>query len=448
MLFRSEGWEKREIKDENGIYDSRLDEELNLIFEKNFENYFLILYDIMSFCKENGIITGAGRGSSAGSLVAYLLGITHVDPIEYNLLFFRFIDPSRNDLPDIDTDFQEDRRYEVFAYIIRKYGEDNVAHINTFAKLSSKTALADMNRVFSVLPSDSLKITKKLKTDISLAEQLADTENQELNNFFNKNKLPCLYASRLEGNNRQKGVHAAGVVVSTEKLRNNFPLENTKFILPAVSLDGWDELGLLKIDILGLNYLMIFEKIITQLKKEKKIEIDIYSVKPNDKKVLQSIFEDQTGIFQFDTSLMKKLMKDLKNTGDFKLIVDLNALARPGALHSGATAKYIEKQNKGIESSYYFPELKKYLHSTNGEILYQEQVMLICKDIADFTWAEVNKVRKIIGKTMGRDELNKWKQKFLDQGVKNNFDLEKLILLWNDIETFGEIGRASCRERV
>ena len=434
-------WEKLGINNyKNGKeYKERFDEELNLIIEKGFINYFLILYDIMVFCKEEDILVGAGRGSSAGSLIAYLLDITHVDPIEYNLLFFRFIDPSRNDLPDIDSDFEDVKREKVRRYLFQKYGKENVALISTFTKLSSKTALLDMARVYDVPLNEISKITKNIDNSKNL--NVCKNEYEKVGNFAKK--YPDVYynAERIEGNVRQKGVHAAGVIVSENSLIDRVPLiEDKKTGLNVISIDGWEKLNLLKIDILGLNYLSIIKRCVDLIKEKHGKEIDVYEIKPNDKKVLRSLEKDNIGVFQFDTDLMKKLIKTAGYINSFNILCDLNCLARPGSLQSGGTKSYLEKYRGEKDIVYEIPQLKKYLSETLGEILYQEQVMLICKEIGNFKWNEVNKIRKIIGKTQGSHKFIEYADQFIEGAKVKGINEDKAKKLWYNLAKFGGYG--------
>ena len=392
------------------VYTKRLIYESEVIGNLGIGQYFLIVEDIISEARRRGILVGPGRGSSAGSLICYLLGITQVDPIKHGLYFERFLNPDRIDLPDIDVDFEKSRRAEVIGYITDKYGADNTANINTFGKLTVKNAFKDVAKVFGV----------NFLTANSLGKQVEDEESFD--------KVPDLVkfkgtragqniiseAIRLSGRIRQVGKHACGYIISSKPLRTVSVLEKRK----DAKVINWDmahceDFGLLKVDVLGLATLSILGEAQRLLEKQG-IDIDFSKIPLEDPQILEAFNRGEgAGVFQFENSGMQSLLRAIPIEG-FETVTATTALFRPGSLGSGETERY-KKIARGEEyETYDCEELRPMLKATKGVMVYQEQIMRIFNQLGGFTWAESDKMRKIIGKKLGADEFNKHKTHFVD----------------------------------
>lgn len=398
-------------------YRERLIYELEVIKRLGFRKYFLIVEDIINWARNQGIMVGCARGSSAGSLVCYLLGITQIDPLKHGLYFERFLNPERIDLPDIDVDFQDDRRDEVFAYIKHKYGTDRTAHINTYGQLTVKSAFRDVCRVFGI---NNLKVNM-------LSKLIGDEESfekvPELVNFGKHNPDIIEQAKKLAGTIRQVGVHACGFLVSSKPLNGVSVLERRK----DARVVNWDKdqaekFGLVKIDILGLSTLTILNMAKNLIKKNRGVDIEFTEIPLNDELTLEGFAKGEgIGVFQFENSGMQGLLKSL-NIDSFETIADATALFRPGSLNSGQTETYV-KIAKGDEyESYLCEQLRPILSPTKGVMVYQEQIMQIFNQLAGFTWAEADKMRKIIGKKLGKDEFEKHREHFSNGCEANGID--------------------------
>ena len=412
-------------------YMDRLLFEIDVIKKKNFVRYFLIVEDMISWARNNGIMVGPARGSSAGSLVCWLLGITQVDPLRWGLYFERFLDIEREDYPDIDVDFQDDKRHLVFEYIRSKYGYDKTAQITTFGFLKSKSAFRDVCRVNG----------KDMITVNYLSKQLDDEspidDVPEVNAFLNKNPGIKDSVNGLMGTIRQQGCHAAGIVVSSKPLNEICVVERRS----GSDVCNWDKrecenFGLVKIDVLGLSTLSVLSRAKYLIKKHRDVDIDFDSIDLRDEEVLSLFQEGKTaGVFQFESKNMKKLLTDIRPK-DFEQVTDCTALYRPGALGSGQTEHYTQIAKGDDYESYLFPELKPILQKTYGNILYQEQIMQIFNIIGGFTWAEANKMRKIIGKKLGSDEFEKHREHFVSGAVSNGISDTHANKLFTDMVSF------------
>lgn len=396
------------------VYRERLVYELEVIRRLGFVKYFLIVWDVITWARGQGIMVGPGRGSAAGSLVSYLLGITQVDPIKHGLYFERFLNPERVSMPDIDVDFADDRREEVFAYIRSKYGHDFTANINTFGMLTAKSAFRDVARVFSISP---LRVN-------ALSKQIEDAESfdavPEVAAFARENPAIVEHARKLAGTIRQSGVHACGIVVSSRPLQDVSVVEHRNGNVEVVNWDmrKAEKFGLLKIDILGLTTLTILNKTL-ELLGRRGIDIDLVGLPLDDAATLAEFSAGNgLGVFQFENSGMCQLLRDI-NANTFEAITDCTALYRPGSLNSGQTARYVAIA-KGHEYETYPTELlRPILGPTRGQLVYQEQIMRICADIGGFSWAEADAIRKIIGKKLGAEEFEKHREHFVN-GCKGN----------------------------
>ena len=440
----------------------RIEFELNTIINMGFPGYFLIVMDFIRAAREElDVSVGPGRGSAAGSVVAYCLRITDLDPLKYDLLFERFLNPDRISLPDIDTDFEDCGRGKVLDYVSRKYGETHVAHIVTYGKMATKSALADVGRVQQIpLPRvnelkaliperefpDSVmsklpKGAKKPKVNLRSCYELIDELEHEYK-FGDPNTRSMLeYAARLEGTIRQVGVHACGVIIGADDLTNFAPLssvedKNAKKRVLVTEYDGHvvESVGLIKMDFLGLITLTIIKECLRNVKKARGIDIDIDHI-PIDDELTYKLFQEgrTVAVFQFESAGMQKYLRELKPTviGD---LIAMNALYRPGPMDY--IPQFI-KRKQGLEPvSYDIPVMEKYLKDTYGVTVYQEQVMLLSRLLANFTRGESDKLRKGMAKKVAKilDEL---KPKFINGGKANGHDANTLEKIWKDWEKFG-----------
>ncbi|MEZ4358183.1 MAG: DNA polymerase III subunit alpha [Eubacteriales bacterium] len=383
-------------------YVVRLDYELNVINQMGFTDYFLIVYDYVNFAKQNGIYVGPGRGSAAGSLVAYTLRITDIDPLEYDLLFERFLNPERVSMPDIDIDFCVERRSEVKDYIVKKYGQERVAQIITFNTLKAKLAIKDVARVLRCPPSESDRISKMVPFSLHMTIDRAMEENPRLKAEYdtNENVRNILdIAKKLEGLPRNASVHAAGLVISKDRIDDYVPLQtSTKVsgLITQFTKDDLESLGLLKMDLLGLTNLTVIRHTIDMVKQNKGIDIDIQEIGLNDKEVYKLIGEGDTdGVFQLESSGMRALMMQLKpkNLGDIMAGI---SLYRPGPMES--IPVYLEAKKHPNLIKYKHPSLKSILAETYGCMVYQEQVMEIVRALAGYSLGRSDLVRRAMSK--------------------------------------------------
>lgn len=425
------------------VYEERLDDEIEKVRQMGFPGYFLIVWDIVRFSKEKGIRVGPGRGSVVGSLVAYVTGITAIDPLEYDLIFERFLNPDRISMPDIDIDFDGERRDEVIDYIRNKYGEENTAQIVTFGRMKAKLAIRDIGRVLEIPLGDVNKLAKmipdgpkvELKSEIDGSIDL----QKELKHVPETKRL-INFALKLENNIRHTGVHAAGVVIAPKKLTEFMPLYKAKEdIVTQFEKDEVEEIGLLKMDILGLKTLTIIENALKAIKEVEGKEIDLDNI-PLDDETTFKVFQegDTDGIFQFESSGMRDYLRRSK-PDKITDIIALNALYRPGPLGSGMAEVYVKRKLGKEKVEYLFPELQDILEDTYGIIIYQEQVMRISVKLAGFAMSKADEMRKIMGKKLTH-KLPPVKKAFLEGGIKKGFNKKKLEQLFGQMETFAEYG--------
>src|SRR3989339_164868 len=367
-------------------YKERMDYELSVIDKMGWPSYFLIVADFVNWAKNRKIVVGPGRGSAAGSLVCYLTGITNLDPIEYDLLFERFLNPDRVSMPDIDLDFADIRRDEVISYVEEKYGKDHVAQIITFGTMAARAAVKDVGRALGVPYEYCDKLSKAIPMFTSIQEAL-DTVD-EFSSMYKKEpeaKRVIDHALRLEGVARHSSTHACGVLITKDQLTENVPVQfassGDKTIVSQYSLHPVEDLGLLKMDFLGLKNLTIIESAIKIIKKTRGIEIDINKI-PLDNKETYELFQkgETTGVFQFESSGMKRYLRELKST-EFEDIIAMVALYRPGPMEW--IPDYIGGKNGTKKLTYLHPKLEPILKKTYGVAIYQEQVMQISKDLAE-----------------------------------------------------------------
>lgn len=439
--------EKRKAKKD--IYKQRLDEEMELIVRQGFCEYFLIVEEIIRWCKENNIMTGPGRGSAGGSLVCYLLNITKIDPVEFNLLFSRFISPDRIDLPDIDNDFQDNKRYMIIEHFKEIYGEDHVATVSTFMTMKGRCALRDVARVFDVPLADVDEAAKIIEETEDAQSLIASSfkEFDEGKRFKKKYPEVTDIAIKLENQVRGKGQHAAAVVLSSDNLKNGDKVylqlggKTKKDVI--VNWDKYDieYEGLMKLDILGINALTVLNDARELIKENTGDEIVYEELEFDDKKVLKEFAKgNTTGVFQFCTYGMKKLCQEM-NIDSIGSLSDANALYRPGTLRSGMVEKFVARRNGSERVPRQNKEVEKITKNTYGIILYQEQVMQIVNQVAGLDWKTADKVRKIVAKSKGGDEFAKFKDTFADGCVKNKtLSRSEAEKLWDDLSSFGAYG--------
>jgi DNA polymerase-3 subunit alpha len=433
----------KHLKHSHEEYQKRLLYEIEKIREMGFPGYFLIVWDIIRFAKESDIPVGPGRGSVVGSLVAFVMGITNIDPLEYDLIFERFLNPERVSLPDIDIDFDGERRDEVIEYIRTKYGEDNVAQIVTFGRMKAKMAIRDIGRVMEIKLSEVNRLAKMIPEGPKVELKDVIEKNPELQREIKHNPQTVKlinYALKLENNIRHTSMHAAGVVIAPKKLTEYMPLYKTRDdITTHFEKDEVENIGLLKMDILGLKTLTIIKNIIREVRETQGITIDLENINLLDSKTFK-VFQkgDTDGIFQFESSGMRDYLKKTKPSKIEDLIV-LNALYRPGPLQSGMADIYVNRKMGREKVTYMFSDLEEILRDTYGIIVFQEQVMQISVRVAGFSMSEADELRKI----MGKKEVSKMpaqEKRFIERGIKRGYDKKKVEELFSQMKTFAEYG--------
>src|SRR5262245_49016894 len=425
-------------------YERRLSYELDMIKRMEYPGYFLIVWDFIRYAREQGIPVGPGRGSAAGSLVAYCLRITDVDPIDFDLIFERFLNPERVSLPDIDIDFCERRRGEVIEYVTRKYGRENVAQIITFGTMKAKAVVRDVGRVLEMPFGDVDRVAKQIPAalDMTLDKALEESEPlRQMEQTDPKVKELLSVARRLEGMTRHASVHAAGVVIAPEAITEYAPLYKgaRDEIVTQWSMKEIERVGLLKMDFLGLSTLTLIFDCIEEIERTTGEALDIDNVPLDDAKTYQ-IFQDGAtfGIFQFESSGMRDILRKAKPQRLDDLIA-LNALYRPGPLRSGMVDDWIARKQGRTEVKYDLPQLEAVLSDTYGVIAYQEQVMRISNIVAGFTMGEADVLRKAMGKKKA-DEMAKMRGKFVEGAKKLGTNEKKATALFDLMEHFAGYG--------
>lgn len=423
----------------------RADYELSVIEKMGFNGYFLIIWDFIHWGKSRGIVFGPGRGSAAGSIISYALKITELDPIAYDLLFERFLNPDRISMPDVDIDIQDSRRDEVIQYCIDKYGTDRVANITTFGKMAARAAVRDVARVLQVPYAESDRLAKLIPPPVQgrhipLAKSVETDE--ELKREYETNptaKEVIDYAIRLEGTIRSHGVHAAGVVIAPDDIVKFAPLEMAQkgVVATQYPMGPIEDLGLLKMDFLGLSNLTIINNAIRIIKKVYNEDIDLTLIPMQDDKTFELLQRgDTTGVFQLESAGMKRYLRELQPT-EFDDIIAMCALYRPGPLGAGLIDAFVRRKN-GLEKVTYEHELtRNALESTYGVIVYQEQVMQMSKEMSGFTGGEADTLRKGIGKKIP-EVMKKMGQQFIAGAVKNGVPKPVVEKIWKDILGFAD----------
>jgi DNA polymerase-3 subunit alpha len=424
------GLKERGLRD-NQEYLDRLNEELEIIKEKNFGPYFLVVRSMIAWAKKEGIMVGPGRGSSAGSLLCYSLGITDIDPIKHGLLFFRFINPERNDFPDIDTDIQDSRREEVKDYLVRQYR--HVASIATFLSFKDKGVVRDIARVLNIPLPDVNKVMK-----------LVDTWDEYCSSKYTKefrDKYPEIekYGEQLRGRIRGTGIHAAGVVTSKEPIFKFAPLETRtapgsqeRIPVVAVDMEEAERIGLIKIDALGLKTLSVLKDALDIIKERNGKEVELLSIDMEDANIYKMLSDGYTkGVFQCEAAPYTNLLVKM-GVKNFNELAASNALVRPGAMNT-IGKDYILRKHGKQNINYHHQVMKEFTSDTYGCILYQEQVMQACVSLGDMSMAEADKVRKIIGKKKDAKEFDQFKEKFVE-GASRFLAPNTARDLWHDFE--------------
>jgi DNA polymerase-3 subunit alpha len=429
-------------------YIERLEEEIRLIQQMKFSGYFLIVWDFIRYAKSQGIPVGPGRGSAAGSLVGYAMGITDIDPLQYGLLFERFLNPERISMPDIDIDFCTNRRGEVIQYVTGKYGREQVAQIITFGTLGAKAALKDVGRVIGLSFNEADRITKLIPAqplNIKLKDALeAEPAILELAKQDARYQETIDVAMRLEGMARNAGVHAAGVVISPVPLQEIVPLykaEKDKDEVVTQFDMGWlEKLGLLKMDFLGLTTLTIIHDALELIKQTRGVELKLDELPLDDRETYERIFAQglTDGVFQFESSGMKDVLRRSRPERIEDLIA-LNALYRPGPIKNGFVDDFVERKHGRKQVTYDLPELKPILEETYGIVIYQEQVMQIAQRIAGYSLGQADLLRRAMGKKKP-DEMAKQRETFIQGALERGHPRKKVEALFELLAKFAEYG--------
>ena len=430
--------------------EDRVKYEMGVIKKMEYDDYFLIVSDYVSWAKNQGIVVGPGRGSAAGSIVAYALDVTEIDPLKYNLLFERFLNPDRISMPDIDMDFADDRRSEVIQYVTDKYGKDKVAQIATFGTMAARNAVRDTGRVMGVAYSEVDKIAKLIEPQIPLSESVKIVpELREIYSNDPQVKKLIDLASNLEGVCRHSSTHAAGVVISRDPLVNYCPLQkatkgdisvNTQY-----SMGPIEDLGLLKMDFLGLSNLTIIKNTLRIIRKVYDTEIVLSGIPLDDKNTYALLSKGETtGVFQLESAGMKRYLKKLKPSV-FEDVIAMVALYRPGPMQF--IDDFIDRKHGKKEIVYDHPLTKNALDNTYGVIVYQEQVMQVSKDMAGFTGGQADTLRKAMGKKIA-ELMKKMRTEFIDGAVGKGVNKKIASKIFVDFEKFSQYGfvkaHASC----
>ena len=431
----------------------KIDFELSVIKNSGYPGYFLIVQDLINAAREMGVSVGPGRGSVAGSIVAYALGITKIDPIKYDLLFERFLNPDRVSMPDIDIDFDDEGRSKVIEYVIEKYGAKQVAQIITYGKMAAKSSIRDTARVLDLSLGDADFLAKLVPNNTKLSD-IFNSDKKKLSSdlrsddYSNAIELKSLadgddlqaetinQARVIEGSLRNVGVHACGVIITPDDLTEFVPIATAKDSSLAVTQydnSVVESAGLLKMDFLGLKTLTLIKDTIKLVKYRHQKQIDIDNIPLDDKKTYE-LFQrgDTVGIFQYESLGMQKYLRDLKPT-IFEDLIAMNALYRPGPLEY--IPSFVRRKNGQEKIQYDIPEMENYLKETYGITVYQEQVMQLSQKLADFSKGDADLLRKAMGKKIF-SLLEKLKPKFINGGINNGYDKEILEKIWKDWEAF------------
>jgi DNA polymerase-3 subunit alpha len=422
----------------------RLEYELEMINKMGFAAYFLIVQDLVNWARANQVPVGPGRGSAAGSLVSYVLGITMLDPLKYDLLFERFLNPERVSMPDIDIDFCFEKRDQVIEYIIERYGADRVAQIITFGTMAARAAIRDVGRALDVPYGEVDKIAKMIPAELGVtidrALEIAPDLGMAYRNDYNTRRIIDI-ARALEGIPRHASIHAAGVVIGSETLSSLLPLQKTSDgnIITQFTKETVEDIGLLKMDILGLRTLTVIDRAVRIIKETCGQQIDVDHLPLDDKAVYDLLSSGNTiGVFQLESSGMRRLLTELKPNW-FEDIIAVNALYRPGPLGSGMIDDFINCKHGKQPIEYLHPMLKDILEETYGVMLYQEQVMRVASKLADFTMGEADELRRAMGKKKP-EVLKAQRQKFINGASRHDIDESVAGRIFDLMESFAGYG--------
>ncbi len=430
--------------DPGDIYRERLRKELEIIKKMKYSSYFLIVWDFISYARSQGIPVGPGRGSAAGSLVSYCIGITDLDPVKYNLLFERFLNPERISMPDIDVDFCKDRRGEVIAYVAEKYGQDHVAQIITFGTMAAKAAIRDVGRALDIPYGEVDKIAKLVPNTLNISIEGALKAEPQLSEQYKSNpKVKELLdiAKRLEGLSRHASTHAAGVVISPVPLTDYTPLYKNPTdgsIMTQFDMGSIEKIGLLKFDFLGLKTLTVINKTLEYIRENGK-NFALKDIPLEDTGTYELLSSGNTiGIFQLESAGMRDVLMKMK-PDRFEDLIAIVALYRPGPIGSGMIDDFIKRKRGKVPVKYDLPQLKEILDETYGVILYQEQVMRIANKLANFSMGQADILRKAMGKKKP-EEMEKQKEGFLKGALANRIPEKKAKRIFDLMEYFAEYG--------
>jgi DNA polymerase-3 subunit alpha len=425
-------------------YEQRLARELGIIQQMKFSGYFLIVWDFIRYARERSIPVGPGRGSAAGALVAYSLGITDIDPLQHELLFERFLNPERISMPDIDIDFCMNRRGEVIEYVTHKYGRENVAQIITFGTMAAKAAIKDVGRVMDMPYSDVDRIAKMVPTTLNIKLEDALTQSAALQEAYQKDpqvRQLLDTARKLEGLVRNSGVHAAGVVISPRPLIELVPLHKTKNdeIVTAFDMVAIEKMGLLKMDFLGLTTLTILDDTL-KLIAQKGTNLKLDDIPLEDQETYAKVFHKglTSGVFQFESSGMRDVLRRYQ-PNSIEDLTALNALYRPGPIQGGMIDDFIERKHGRRKIEYELPELKEILQETLGVIVYQEQVMQVANKLAGYSLGEADLLRRAMGKK-NAEEMAKQRERFVQGAMQRGFPPRKIEKIFDLMAQFAGYG--------
>ncbi len=422
----------------------RIDYELDVIDQMGFSGYFLIVQDLVTWSKEHDVPVGPGRGSAAGSIISYILGITSLDPLQYNLIFERFLNPERVSMPDIDIDFCFEKRERVITHIVEKYGADKVAQIITFGTMAARAAIRDVGRVMAIPYGKVDTIAKKVPAILDISIDKALQMSPELSELYETDpethRLLDI-ARALEGISRHASVHAAGVVIGPEKLENWVPLQKMPdgHIVTQFTKETVEDMGLLKMDILGLRTLTVLDRAVQEIERTHGIKIDLEQLPMTDKATYDLLSSGKTiGVFQLESDGLRAILREMK-PDSIEDIVAVIALYRPGPLGSGMVEDFISRKHGRQENSYLHPWLEDILKETYGVILYQEQVMQIASKLAGFTLGEADMLRRAMGKKKP-EVIQAKRAQFIEGAAKNNIGQDISGHLFDLMESFAGYG--------
>lgn len=457
---------KRSRSEIDLTYKQRLEMELKVIQQMGFSTYFLVVWDYIKFARDKRIPVGPGRGSAAGSLVAYVLKITNIDPVHHGLLFERFLNPERKSMPDIDTDFCIERRDEVIDYVTRKYGSDRVAQIITFNRMTSKAVLKDVARVLNIPYGEADKMAKLIPVSrgkptplkVMVSDETPAPEFKEKYDHDPQVRHWLDMAIRIEGTNKTFGVHAAGVVISAQPLDEIVPLQlnNEGAVITQYFMEDLESMGLLKMDFLGLKNLTIIQRSLDLIKQTHNLELDPDQIPRNERKAMQILSKgtvkklphdvggtykvlergDLEGVFQLESSGMRQIVRDLKPSC-IEDISSILALYRPGPLDAGLIPLFINRKHGREDISYQHPLLESILNETYGVLVYQEQIMKMAQDLAGYSLGQADLLRRAMGKKKA-SEMQKQRENFIDGSMKNGVQKQIAEDLFDQMVKFAE----------